>query len=59
MARNYFEAELSNIKTTGDSDAVKVKFSSYFSETKWLSLTPAEFEAVEALLIDLYSKRPQ
>lgn len=54
---NYFEAELQGIKTTGEYDAVKVKFQTMYSATKWLTLTPSDFEAVEALLIERYALR--
>lgn len=54
---NYWEKELQGIMTTGLGDAVQVKFSTYMTKTKWLSLRPEEFEAVEALLIELYAKR--
>lgn len=56
---NYWEAELSDIKTAGEDDAVKLKLRSSCSETKWLTLRPSEFEAVEALLVELYAAREQ
>lgn len=54
---NYWEAELSDIKTAGSEDAVKLKLRTSCSETKWLTLRPSEFEAVEALLVELYAAR--
>jgi hypothetical protein len=54
---NYWEAELSGIKTTGEDDPVKLKLRTSCSETKWLSLSPADFEAVEALLVERYAAR--
>lgn len=56
---NYWEAELSGIKTAGEEDAVKLKLQTSCSSTKWLSLRPSEFEAVEALLVELYAAREQ
>ena len=59
MSSNYWEAELSGIKTSGEDDAVKVKLMSKYTDTKWLTLRPSEFEAVEALLVELYAAREQ
>lgn len=59
MTFNYWEAELSDIKTAGSEDAVKLKLRTSCSETKWLTLRPEEFEAVEALLVELYAQREQ
>lgn len=56
---NYWEAELGGIKTAGSEDAVKLKIRTSCSETKWLTLTPEEFDAVEALLVERYALRQE
>ena len=56
---NYFEQQLAGLMTVGKDDAVMVKFHTFHTDTKWMSLRPSEFEAVEALLVELYASREQ
>lgn len=56
-AFNYWEKELQGIMTAGPDDRVKLQLRTAHTATKWLSLTPEDFEAVEALLIERYAAR--
>jgi hypothetical protein len=49
----YWEYELGKIATTSGKDHVRVKLISDITETKWLSLTPEQFEKLEAFLLSI------
>lgn len=51
--REYWERELGGIKTTGEYDVVRVQFTTRYTNTKTLRLTPEQFERIEAFMLDI------
>jgi hypothetical protein len=48
---DYRRAELANVDANGEYPA-KVKISSDDGDTKWLNITPTEFDQIKNVLLD-------
>lgn len=57
-AATYWEMELGGLATTGADDVVKVAFRTKYTDTKWLRLTPEQYEKLEAFLLSIEGAEP-